>query len=181
MRHGYHFFYEPLSAHKFFSFLILLHSLMSHLLKTYLERDHTFRTWSIYFVANEWHVFAYFQCRSSTYMWCVCDLNLGIMISLSTRATRLDKTQHKASSLYRKLISWKIIYGFCTNYHHWGTKRFFIIFKNKTPILILIWNNIIAALVLLFHISQQLRLCYSTCIPQSFRFMMVSYELSNPN
>ena len=66
-------------------------------------------------------------------------------------------------------------------YHHWGTIRFFIILRNKTLIVIHVWNNIIAALVSLFYISQQLRLSYSTCIPQSFRFMMVSYELSNPN
>ena len=40
------------------------------------------------------HVFAYSQCRSSRYMWSVCDLDLGSMISFSTRVTRLDQTQY---------------------------------------------------------------------------------------
>ena len=40
------------------------------------------------------HVFAYSQCRNSRYMWSVCDLDLGSMISFSTRVTRFDQTQH---------------------------------------------------------------------------------------
>jgi hypothetical protein len=63
------FVLEPLCAHFFntldihvsisffYFFLILLHSLMSHLLKTSLEVDHTFRMWSIYLVKmHERHV-----------------------------------------------------------------------------------------------------------------------------
>ena len=66
------------------------------------------RTWSIYLVDKsikhifvftpsvgvkhfellEKHVFAYFQCRSSTYMWCVRDLDLGSMINLSIRINK---------------------------------------------------------------------------------------------
>ena len=65
-------------------------------------------------------------------------------------------------------------------YHHWGTLRFSIILRNKSPIVIHVWNNIIAALVSLFHVSQQPRLGYNTCNPQSFRFMMVTYKPSNP-
>ena len=37
---------------------------------------------------DEEHVFAYFQYRSSTYMWRVRDLDLGNMINLSTRVNK---------------------------------------------------------------------------------------------
>ena len=73
------------------------------------KRDIT-RTWSIYpmkliFVSipslgveHFWvegkHVFAYSQCKSSGYMWSVCDLDLGSMISFSTRVIRFDQTQY---------------------------------------------------------------------------------------
>ena len=40
------------------------------------------------------HAFVYSQCRSSIYMWCVCDLDLESMISFSTRVTRFDQTQY---------------------------------------------------------------------------------------
>ena len=68
------------------------------------------RTWSIYpmklifvsipnigvehFWVDGKHVFTYSQCRSSRYMWSVRDLDLGSMISFSTRVTRLDQTQY---------------------------------------------------------------------------------------
>jgi hypothetical protein len=143
---------------------------MSLLLKTYLEREHTFRTWSIYLVEMNDMFFVYFQCRSSIYMWRVRQHG----------STRFDKTQHKASSLCRKLMSWKIIYGYGSILSPWRNIKLFI-FQKKTPIIILNWNKIIATLILLFHISQQPRLSYSTCIPQSFRFMMVSYEPKSPN
>ena len=76
-----------------------------------LSREIFARTWSIYSnkhifvsipnvgVEHFWvdgkHVFAYSQCRSSTYMWSVRDLDLETMISFSTRVTRFDQTQHK--------------------------------------------------------------------------------------
>ena len=37
---------------------------------------------------NERHGFAYLQCRSSTYMWCVRDIDLVSMIHLSTRVNK---------------------------------------------------------------------------------------------
>ena len=40
------------------------------------------------------HVAAYPQCRSSTYMWSVRDLDLESMINFSTRVTRFDQTQY---------------------------------------------------------------------------------------
>jgi hypothetical protein len=48
-----------------------------------------------YFGWMEKHVVAYFQCRSSRYMWSVRDLDLESMISFSTRVTRFDQTQYK--------------------------------------------------------------------------------------
>ena len=41
-----------------------------------------------HFEVDEKHVFAYFQCRSNTYMWCVRDLDLGNIINLSTRVNK---------------------------------------------------------------------------------------------
>ena len=40
------------------------------------------------------HVVAYSQCKSSRYMWSVCDFDLGSMINFSTRVTRFYQTQH---------------------------------------------------------------------------------------
>ena len=74
------------------------------------SRETFTRTWSIYpnklifvsipnvglehFWVDRKHVFAYPQCRSSKYMWSVCDLDLESMINFSTRVTRFDQTQY---------------------------------------------------------------------------------------
>ena len=78
------------------------------------ERSLSFKTWTIYVVEpnkhifvspsvgiehiwvdpNGKHVFAYSQYRSRTYMPHVRDLDLGSMINFSTRVTRFDQTQH---------------------------------------------------------------------------------------
>ena len=47
-----------------------------------------------HFEVDEKHVFAYFQCRSSTYMWHVRGLDLGSMINLSISVlTKLNTKQ----------------------------------------------------------------------------------------
>jgi len=41
-----------------------------------------------HFGVDENHIFAYFQCRSSTYIWRVRDLDLRNMINLSTKVNK---------------------------------------------------------------------------------------------
>ena len=88
----------------------LLHSPCLFYCNWNFSRETFTRTWSIYpnnhifvYIPNIWvehfwvdgkHVFAYSQCRSSTYMCSVRDLDLESMISFSTRVTRFDQTQH---------------------------------------------------------------------------------------
>ena len=78
---------------------------MPLLLQLKLSREVFTRIWSIspnkpIFVSipsvgmDGKHVFAYSQCRSSRYMWCVHDLDLESMINFSTRVTRFDQTQY---------------------------------------------------------------------------------------
>ena len=51
-----------------------------------VQEQNIFGGWKTFFV--------YSQCRSSTYEWSVCDLDLESMISFSTRVTRFDQTQY---------------------------------------------------------------------------------------
>ena len=104
------FYFGPLLCPSF----IFLHNPCLFLQQ--LLREILSRTWSIYsdktqqtyffsspnvgaehFEVDEKHVFAYFQYRSSTYMWRVHDLDFGNMINLSTRVnkTRQNSTQSK--------------------------------------------------------------------------------------
>ena len=46
-----------------------------------------------HFEVDEKHVFAYFQCRSSKYMWRVRDLDLGSMINSQQDLTKLNTKQ----------------------------------------------------------------------------------------
>jgi hypothetical protein len=53
---------------------------------------------------NEKHVFAYFQCRSSTYMSCVRDLDLESMINLSNKGQQdLTKLNTKKAAYVESL------------------------------------------------------------------------------
>ena len=56
-----------------------------------------------HFEVDEKHIFAYFQCRSITYMWRVRDLDLGNMINL---LTRVNKTRQ--NSTLSKQLMWKV-------------------------------------------------------------------------
>jgi hypothetical protein len=156
------FFYEPSCAH-IFSFLFntldlhvsifffFLYFCIAHVssTKNIFRERHTFRIWSIYLVEMNGMFFAYFQCRSSIYMWHVRDLNIGSMINLSTRVNKIWQNSTQSN----QLMSWKIIYGYDSNLSPWRNIKLFI-FQKKTLIIILNWNKIIATLILLFHISQ---------------------------
>ena len=99
------FFFSFLLWTSFVSIFYILHSPCPFLQQ--LLREILSRTWSIYsdknlankflsspsvgvehFEVNEKHVFAYFQHRSSTYMWRVRDFDLRSMINLSTKVNK---------------------------------------------------------------------------------------------
>ena len=72
----------------FFSFSILFHS-SCLICKDCGERS-CMKTWIIYLVEMERHVFAYFQCRSIAYIWwSVHDLDLKSMIEFSTQVNKV--------------------------------------------------------------------------------------------
>ena len=73
-------------------------------LQPHIERDHYFVEYGVfilrhicltipsvgveYFFGGWRHVLAYSRCRNSLYMWCVRDLDLGGMITFSTRVNK---------------------------------------------------------------------------------------------
>ena len=58
-----------------------------------------------HFEVNEKHVFAYFQHRSSTYMWRVRDFDLRSMINLSTRVNKTWQNSTKSKQLMWKIFN----------------------------------------------------------------------------
>jgi len=104
---------------------------MSLLLKTYLQRYHTFGTYNIYLVEMK-DMFLSTLCRSSTYIWCVNDLDLRSTINFLQGSTKLDKTQHKTSSLCGRFFDDNIWPWWEIQYHR-GDKLliFFWIFVRK--------------------------------------------------
>jgi len=83
------------------------------------------------------HVLAYSHCTNSLYMGVYVSFNLGSMKNLSTRVTKLHKTQHKVSGICRRLISCINIYGFGGNFvYHSSNMLFeFCVFKDKSQVL----------------------------------------------
>jgi hypothetical protein len=132
------------------------------------------------FCGNERHVFLCTSSVEATHMWCVRDLDLGTMTSLSRRVNKTWQNT-KQVAYVENLYHGRSYMALVGIYHHRETLRFSLFFQKNTSIIILIWNKIITSHILLSRISQQLGLSYGISTPQSLRFMMVSYEPKSPN
>ena len=127
--HGYvsllffFFFYGPSCVHIFFSFSIRFYS-PCLICKDCGERS-CLKTWGIYLVEMERHVFAYFQCRSIAYIWwSVCHLDLKSIIKFSTKVNKVWQSSIQKQVAYVEgfqHIAWDLaLVGNITIEEKWG-------------------------------------------------------------
>ena len=95
-----------------------------HICKDCGERS-CLKSWSIYLVEMERHVFAYFQCRSIAYIWwSVRDLDLKSMIKFSTKVNKVWQRSKQRQAAYVEgfqHITWYLaLVGNLTIEEKWG-------------------------------------------------------------